>query len=91
MSSFLTICCFLKCSHIVLGLKCKNFIVRKYIIVILYFHCVCQKKLELKTVDVLYVRGKLGAKILSNLNLVRKACLNSCIAQNFIPMEVNEL
>jgi len=39
---------FLKCSHIVLGLKCKNFIVRKYIIVILYFHCVCQKKLELK-------------------------------------------
>ena len=44
---FLTVCCFLNCSHIVLGLKCKHFIVRKYIIVILYFHCLCQNKLEL--------------------------------------------
>ena len=39
---FLTLCCFLNCSHVVLGLKCKNFILRKYIIVI-YFHCLCQK------------------------------------------------
>ena len=43
---FLTICCLLKCSHIVMGLKCKNFVVRKYVIVILYFHCVCQKNLS---------------------------------------------
>jgi len=40
---FFTLCCFLNYSHVVLGLKCKNLIVRKYIIVILYFHCLCQK------------------------------------------------
>ena len=37
---FLTLCCFLNCSHVVLGLKCKNFIVRKCVILI-YFHCLC--------------------------------------------------
>jgi hypothetical protein len=56
---FLTICCFFKYSHNVLGLKCKTFIVRKYIIVILHFHCVCVKKLELN--GWLFVcQGKLG-------------------------------
>jgi serine/threonine protein kinase len=42
----LTICCFLKCSHIIVVMKCKNFILRKCVIVILYYHCLClcQKK-----------------------------------------------
>jgi len=37
-------------------------------------------------VEVLYVRGKLGAKIVSNLNLVKKH-----LTQIFIHLKVNEL
>jgi serine/threonine protein kinase len=43
---FLTICCFLKFLHILMVLTCRNFffILRRYIITILYYHCLRQKK-----------------------------------------------
>jgi len=82
---FLMLCCFLNCSHIVLGLKCKNFIVRKYINVILCFHCLCQKTL-VRWLSICMSEESWGAKIVSNLNLVRKR-----LTQIFIHLKVNEV